>query len=112
MRWLGGVEDPHAVVRQWVDGWEIFPAGKFVVETRPGEIIGRVGLNFLDPETWARSAAAGALPELTVRLPHRARERPLPGVARRLGAVPGETVAEYQESGPHVVWEHPSRPAR
>ena len=28
-------------------------------------------------------------------------------VARRLGAVPGETIADFEESGPHVVWEHP-----
>lgn len=137
MRWLGGVEDPHAVVRQWVDGWTIFPAGKFIVETRAGEVIGRVGLNFLDPGTWARSAAADAVPELTWGLarghwghgyateaaaavrawfaaqryvsliaPANARSQ---AVARRLGAVPGETIADFEKSGPHVVWEHPVR---
>jgi RimJ/RimL family protein N-acetyltransferase len=135
MQWLGGVEDPHVVVRQWLAGWETFPAGKFIVETRAGAVIGRVGLNFFDPQTWARSAAADAQPELTWGLAREhwghgyATEAAIavrdwfgaaryvsliaPGnirsqaVARRLGAVPGETIADFEESGPHVVWEHP-----
>jgi len=65
MQWLGGVEDAHAVVGRWVDEWKTYPAGKFLVETPDGRRIGRVGLNFYDPVTWARSRAAGARPEVT-----------------------------------------------
>lgn len=31
MQWLGGVGDAHAVVGRWVDEWETYPAGKFIV---------------------------------------------------------------------------------
>jgi len=65
MSWLGGIEDPHVVVQQWLDGWEIFPAGKFVVETAGGRRIGRAGFNFYDPVTWKRSHADDARPEVT-----------------------------------------------
>jgi RimJ/RimL family protein N-acetyltransferase len=65
MRWLGGVEDPHDVVQRWLDESERNPAGKFIVETSDGRRIGRVGLNFYDPVTWARSDAADARPEVT-----------------------------------------------
>jgi len=65
MKWLGGVEDPHVVVQQWLDGWLAFPAGKFIVETPDGRRIGRVGFNFYDPVSWNRSRAADACPEVT-----------------------------------------------
>jgi RimJ/RimL family protein N-acetyltransferase len=65
VRWLGGLDDPHVVVRRWLEQWETHPAGKFVVETRDGRRIGRVGLNFYDPATWARSRADDARPEVT-----------------------------------------------
>ncbi len=65
MDWLGGIEDPHIVVQQWLDGWQIYPAGKFVVETSDGRRIGRVGFNFYDPVTWSRSRAEDARPEVT-----------------------------------------------
>ena len=32
MDWLGGVEPPAQVVRQWLDQWERFPTGKFLVQ--------------------------------------------------------------------------------
>jgi RimJ/RimL family protein N-acetyltransferase len=65
MRWLGGVpDDPVAVVRGWLDDWETYPTGKFVVERRDGAFVGRVGLNYLDPQSWKRSTAADAQPEL------------------------------------------------
>ena len=135
MDFLGGVEDdPGAVVQQWVDGWEKYPAGKLVVETRAGERIGRVGLNFYDPASWLRSSAPDARPELTWGLafehwgqgyateaaaavrdwfgrrdlislisPQNSRSQ---GVAKRLGATPGELV-ELPDGGPHVMWTHP-----
>ena len=65
MHWLGGVEDARAVVQRWVDEWETYPAGKFIVETPDGRRIGRVGLNFYDPATWTRSPAEDACPEVT-----------------------------------------------
>jgi RimJ/RimL family protein N-acetyltransferase len=36
MDFLGGVEDPREVVQQWLDGWEIYPAGKLVLEMPDG----------------------------------------------------------------------------
>jgi RimJ/RimL family protein N-acetyltransferase len=133
MDFLGGVEDPRNVVQQWLDGWEIYPAGKLVVETEVGERIGRVGFNFYDPAGWTRSNAPAALPELTWALAYehwgkgyatesavaardwlgRADQISLiaPGnirsqqVARRLGARSTQTV-ELPDGGPHVVWEH------
>ena len=134
MGFLGGVEDDlHAVVQQWVDGWERYPAGKLVVETAAGERIGRVGFNFYDRVLWIRSNAPDAQPELTWALAYEhwgkgyateaaaaARDWFGPsglisliapgnirsqGVAKRLGATAGETV-ELFDNGPHVVWEH------
>jgi RimJ/RimL family protein N-acetyltransferase len=137
MEFLGGIDDPatlYVVVRQWVDGWEKFPAGKFIVEATTGERIGRVGLNFYDPEDWTRSNAPNARPELTWAIAYEhwghgyATEAAAavrdwfgpadlisliaPGnprsqrVAARLGATPGETV-DLPDGGPHVVWTHP-----
>ena len=133
MDFLGGAEDPREVVQQWLDGWEIYPAGKLVLETTAGERIGRVGFNFYDPDGWTRSNSPAALPELTWALAYeqwdngyateaavavrdwlgRADQISLiaPGnirsqqVARRLGARSTETV-ELPDGGPHVVWEH------
>ena len=65
MEWLGGVaDDPVAVVRGWLDDWDTYPTGKFVVERRDGAFVGRVGLNYLDPRSWERSTAPDAQPEL------------------------------------------------
>ena len=51
MDWLGGVEPAAAVVRQWLDQWERFPTGKFLVELKSdGALVGRVG--FIYPEGW------------------------------------------------------------
>jgi RimJ/RimL family protein N-acetyltransferase len=133
MDWLGGVEPPAEVVRQWLDQWERFPTGKFLVQQRGDPaVIGRVGANYYDVQTWRRSAAGE--PELGWAL---AREHWGHGyateaalavrdwlqaprvislitpdnlrsqrVAERLGATPGETI-ELRGHGPHVVWEHP-----
>jgi RimJ/RimL family protein N-acetyltransferase len=134
MDFLGGVEDdPRSVVQQWLDGWDIFPAGKLIVETAAGERIGRVGVNFYDPVRWVRSALPEAQPELTWALAHEhwgkgyateaataVRDWFGPGLisliapgnlrsqrlAARLGATPRETV-ELADGGPHVVWTHP-----
>jgi RimJ/RimL family protein N-acetyltransferase len=65
MEWLGGVvDDPLPVVRRWLDEWETYPTGKFVVERLDGAFVGRVGLNYFAPVTWGRSTAADAQPEL------------------------------------------------
>jgi RimJ/RimL family protein N-acetyltransferase len=65
MAWLGGVvDDPLAFVQRWLDDWETYPTGKFVVERLDGAFVGRVGLNYFDRVTWARSTAADAQPEL------------------------------------------------
>ena len=135
MDFLGGVEDdPGAVVQLWVDGWDTFPAGKFIVETGAGERIGRVGFNYYDPDSWLRSSAPDAQPELTWALAYEhwgkgyATEAALAArewlqaprvisliapdnvasqrVAQRLGATPGEAV-ELSGYGPHVIWTHP-----
>ena len=134
MDFLGGVgEDPRWVVQNWVDGWEIYPAGKLIVETATGERIGRVGVNFYDPVSWLRSSVPDAQPELTWALAYEhwgkgyateaaAAVRDWFGgrlislivpdntrsqrVAKRLGATPGGTV-ELPDYGPHVVWTHP-----
>jgi RimJ/RimL family protein N-acetyltransferase len=133
MDFLGGVEDPREVVQLWLDGWEIYPAGKLVLETRDGERIGRVGFNFYDPAGWNRSNSPAALPELTWALAYEhwgngyatesavaVRDWLCRGdqisliapenirsqqVARRLGARSTSTV-ELPDGGPHVVWEH------
>lgn len=135
MNFLGGVaDDPRAVVQQWLDGWERYPAGKLIVETTDGERIGRVGVNFYDPVRWTRSNLPDARPELTWALAFEhwgkgyateaaAAVRDWFGrgglisliaplnirsqrVAERLGATPGKTV-DLPDGGPHVVWQHP-----
>jgi RimJ/RimL family protein N-acetyltransferase len=135
MDFLGGVGDPPgAVVQLWVDGWDTFPAGKFIVETPAGERIGRVGFNYYDPAGWSRSKAPQAQPELTWALAFEhwgkgyATETALAArewlqaprvislivpanvasqrVAQRLGATPEQTI-ELPGYGPHVVWVHP-----
>ena len=63
MRWLGGVEDdPAATVRRWIEDWDRYPAGKFVVVLPNGTFVGRVGLNFFDTATWTRSTAKWPTP--------------------------------------------------
>ena len=135
MDFLGGVaDDPGWVVQHWLDGWETYPASKFIVESSAGERIGRVGVNFYDPVGWVRSNAPDAVPELTWGLAYEhwgkgyateaaAAVREWFGranlislieprnirsqrVAERLGASPGETI-ELAGYGAHVVWEHP-----
>jgi RimJ/RimL family protein N-acetyltransferase len=135
MRWLGGIDPPADVVRRWVEDWDVYPAGKFIVELE-GATIGRVGFNFCDPVRWTRSTAADAVPELGWAL---AREHWGHGyatesaaavrdhfgasrlisliapdnlrsqrVAGRLGAVPTESVT-LSDSSEAVVWLHPQR---
>jgi RimJ/RimL family protein N-acetyltransferase len=133
MDWLGGVEPAAAVVRQWLAQWERFPTGKFLVQLRSdATVVGRVGANYYDTQTWQRSPAGE--PELGWALAREqwgrgyATEAALavrewlraprvvsliaPGnlrsqrVAERLGATPGETI-ELGGYGPHIVWEHP-----
>jgi RimJ/RimL family protein N-acetyltransferase len=135
MRWLGGVEDdPAATVRRWIEDWDRYPAGKFVVVLPNGTFVGRVGLNFFDTATWTRSTAAGTQPELGWALASEhwgkgyateaARavrdwfaapylislidpsNRRSKHVAKRLGAHPAETV-DLPGDGPHIVWVHP-----
>jgi RimJ/RimL family protein N-acetyltransferase len=133
MDWLGGVEPAAEVVRRWVDDWERFPTSKFLVELKTDRaLVGRVGTNYYDPQTWRRSPAGD--PELGWALARDhwghgyATEAALAvrewlqaprlisliaaanvrsqHVAERLGAAPGETI-ELTGYGPHVVWEHP-----
>jgi RimJ/RimL family protein N-acetyltransferase len=133
MDWLGGIEPPAEVVRLWLEQWERHPSGKLLVELKSGgAVIGRVGANYYDVQTWERSPAG--VPELGWAV---AREHWGQGyateaalavrgrlhaprvislitaanfrsqrVAERLGATPGETI-ELPGYGPHVVWEHP-----
>lgn len=132
MDWLGGIEPPAEVVRLWLDQWERFPSGKFLVQVKSGgAVVGRVGANYYDVQTWQRSPVG--VPELGWALAREhwgqgyATEAALaarewlrapsvisliaPGnvrsqrVAERLGATPGETI-ELSGYGPHVVWEH------
>jgi RimJ/RimL family protein N-acetyltransferase len=134
MEWLGGAAEPRAdLVRIWIAQWERFPSGKFLVELRSdGTVVGRVGANYYDVETWERSATgepelgwaiarehwgrgyateAGLAVRDWLRAPRvislitsdNVRSQ---GVAARLGATPGETI-ELPGYGPHVVWEHP-----
>jgi len=133
MDFLGGVEDDlSGLVQRWMDDWEIYPAGRFIVVTAAAERIGRVGLNFYDPVRWVRSDAPDAQPELTWALAYEqwgngyateaaAAVRDWFGtalisliaplnirsqrVADRLGARPADTVELYGET--QVVWEHP-----
>ena len=133
MNWLGGLEPPAEVVRRWLVQWERFPARKFLVQLRSdGALVGQVGTNYYDTQTWRRSATGE--PELGWAL---AREHWGHGyateaalavrewlqaprvvslitaqnlrsqqVAQRLGAQPDQTV-ELPGYGPHVVWVHP-----
>lgn len=133
MDWLGGLEPPAEVVRQWLDAWERFPTGKFLVERRSdGALVGRVGANYYDTRTWQRSAAGepelgwalgreywgqGYATEAALAARHWLRAPRVVSlitsenlrsqrVAQRLGAHPGQT-AELPGYGPHVVWVHP-----
>jgi RimJ/RimL family protein N-acetyltransferase len=140
MRFLGGRTVPREavpiVVQGWIDDWETYPSGKFIVERRDdAAVVGRVGLKFYDTRTWERSAASDAQPELGWALAREhwglgyATEAALAvrewsrrgrlislitpenvrsqAVARRLGAEPSETIADLEGGGPHVIWVHP-----
>lgn len=118
-----------------LEQWERNGIGKFVVVRLEDEIVvGRVGVQLLDPETWQPVDGAVGQPELgwTLREEHRGHgyateaaaavrdwyaaarlvslippdNAPSQAVARRLGAAPTGTVA--LEDGPHVIWTHPS----
>jgi RimJ/RimL family protein N-acetyltransferase len=139
MRFLGGEtvprDDVRIVVQRWLDDWETYPLGKFIVERREDRVVvGRVGLNYFDRRTWARSAAPDAVPELGWALARThwgcgyateaalavrelvGRERLISliaegnirsqAVAGRLGATPTETVTLW-EGSKAVVWVHP-----
>ena len=133
MDWLGGIEPPTEVVRLWLEQWERFPTGKFLVQRRDdGALIGRVGTNYYDMETWQRSPAGepelgwalarehwgnGYATEAALAVREWLRAPRLVSliapinvrsqqVARRLGAHPEQTV-ELPGHGPHVVWMHP-----
>ena len=48
-----------------LDQWRRFGIGKFVVERgRDGLVLGRVGIQLLDPETWEPATGPGGRPEL------------------------------------------------
>ena len=69
MEFLGGETVPRSeapiVVERWIDDWQTYPAGKFIVERREdGTLLGRVGLNFFDTQTWHKSRASDAQAEL------------------------------------------------
>jgi RimJ/RimL family protein N-acetyltransferase len=134
MDWLGGVtQGPAELVELWIKQWERFPSGKFLLEQKSdGAVVGRVGANYYDVETWERSPdgvpelgwavarehwGAGYATEAALAVRgwlHAPRVVSLiaPGntrsqrVAERLGAAPGEAI-ELPGYGPHVVWEHP-----
>ena len=111
--------------------------GKFVVELRPDRlVVGRVGIQLLDPETWEPATGPGGVPELgwTLRPEHwgngYATEAARAArdwfgtshvislitpdnlrsqrVAGRLGAVPTESVT-LSDLSEAVVWLHPQR---
>jgi RimJ/RimL family protein N-acetyltransferase len=132
MDWLGGVEPAAAVVRLWLEQWERFPTGKFLMQRRSdGALVGRVGANYYDVKTWQRSPAGepelgwalardhwghgyateGALAVREWLRAPRLVSLIAPGntrsqhVAERLGARPEQTV-ELPGHGPHVVWVH------
>ena len=133
MHWLGGVDPPREVVQRWVDDWQRFPSGKFLVERLDdGALVGRVGANYYDTTTWRRApegepelgwalarehwgrgyateAARAVLDRLdaprviSLIAPTNIRSQ---RVAARLGATPTDTVS-LPDGGPHVVWLHP-----
>jgi len=133
MDWLGGLEPPAEVVQLWLEQWKRFPTGKFLVQRRSdGVLVGRVGANYYDPETWQRSPAGepelgwalgrehwgnGYATEAALAVRECLRAPRLVSlitpdnlrsqqVAQRLGARPEQTV-ELPGHGPHVVWVHP-----
>jgi RimJ/RimL family protein N-acetyltransferase len=120
-----------------LEQWRRFGIGKFVVERRQdGLVIGRVGIQLLDPETWEPAGGPGAQPELgwTLRPEHWGNGYATEAaaavrdwfaashvislvapdnlrsqrVAGRLGAVPTESVT-LSDSSEAVVWLHPQR---
>jgi RimJ/RimL family protein N-acetyltransferase len=115
-----------------LDRWQQHGIGKLVVIRRDDRaVVGRVGIQLLDPETW--QPAAGGRPELgwELRPEHRGHgyateaaravrdwhgrtglvslippgNLPSQAVARRLGAVPGAEV-HLPRDGTYVIWEH------
>ena len=124
-------------MRFHLEQWHRFGIGKFVVERRHDRlVVGRVGIQLLDPETLEPAAASGGQPELgwALRPEHwghgyateaAAAVRDWFGgsrvisliapdnlrsqrVAGRLGAVPTESVT-LSDSSEAVVWLHPQR---
>ncbi|MES1248247.1 MAG: GNAT family N-acetyltransferase [Actinomycetota bacterium] len=122
-------------MRHHLEQWQRNGIGKFAVVRRAdGAVLGRVGIQLLDPVTWDTVDGAAGRPELgwTLRPEHwghgYATEAALAvrdwfvgeplvsliqpsnersqAVARRLGASPGPVVR--LADGPHVIWEHPS----
>ena len=120
-----------------LDQWRRFGIGKFVVErAHDGLVLGRVGIQLLDPETWEPATGPGGRPELgwTLHPEHwgngyateaaRAVLDWFDGsgvisliapdnlrsqrVAGRLGAVPTESVT-LSDSSEAVVWLQPQR---
>ena len=124
-----------ADMRHHLEGWERNGIGKFVVVRREdGVVVGRVGVQLLDPVTWEPAADSSGRPELgwslharywghgyateaaaAVRDWYAAGDRLISliephnvrsqAVARRLGAEPAETIS--LGDGPHVAWVHP-----
>jgi RimJ/RimL family protein N-acetyltransferase len=123
-----------ADMRHHLEQWERNGIGKFVVVRREdGAVLGRVGIQLLDPETWQPVGGADGQPELgwTLREEHRGRgyateaagavrdwcrsERLVSliapdnaasqAVARRLGAVPGAEV-RLPRDGTYVIWDY------
>ena len=134
MDWLGGIEQPPGdVVRIWLEQWERFPTGKLLVHRRDDDaLVGAVGTNYYDEETWTRSP--DGVPELgwalarehwghgyaseaalayrdrlaaprviSLIVPANLRSQ---AVAERLGAQPERSI-ELPGYGEHVVWVHP-----
>jgi RimJ/RimL family protein N-acetyltransferase len=123
-------------MRRHLQQWERNGIGKFVVErAEDGAVLGRVGVQLLDPETWQPVSGAEGQAELgwTLLPEHRGQgyateaaravrdwyegDRVVSlippdnlasqAVARRLGAIPGDTV-HLPGDGIYVVWEHTS----
>jgi RimJ/RimL family protein N-acetyltransferase len=121
-------------MRFHLEQWERNGIGKFVVvRLEDDAVVGRVGVQLLHPETWQPVDGAVGQPELgwTLREEHRGHgyateaaaavrdwypaprlvslippdNAPSQAVARRLGAIPGETV-RLPDDGTYVVWEH------